>query len=163
MYATYSLSAANFYFGPSALLIGVLANTKTRAGLFDFRLISLDTCIAVMPVQSSPSTLSNRSPTRTLSIKTLVSLIACTTGIPPLGVSMTMPNLPAGATTSKRSSGSINCSSNEESSAKMLSPILPILLNDKDCCEDIFDMSSEDIRSRVPVVPERESGPRWLR
>ena len=42
-----------------------LAKTRTRAGFSDFRLINFDTCIAVIPVQSSPSTLSNRSPTRT--------------------------------------------------------------------------------------------------
>jgi len=121
-------------------LVFDLTNTRTLFSCSDFRLISLETCTAVIVVQSCPSTETSRSPTRTLSASIDVSLIACTTGNPPFGVSMTIPSLPAGTVISNGtwSSVSENCSSKEASSEKMDSPIcdkpradfIPVLLDD---------------------------------
>ena len=86
-------------------------------------------------VVSISSTDTSWSPTRTLSAKTEVSLMACTKGTPPTGVSMTTPNFPAGASTSIRSSCSQYCCSKEASSWKRNASILAAIhrLQWKEC------------------------------
>ena len=117
------------------------------------RLISFDTCSAVILETSTPFTDTSRSPTLTESNSTLSLLMAWTIGTSPFGVSITIPSLPGGARISNRysSASSANCCSKDASSENTCAFMGPRPnLENVDWLEEIMDRGFASDTACVP-------------